>query len=102
MTVNAKQTPLSASKHTSAKPEPKSKRRKSVTPKLRHHKATGQAYVVLNSKYIFFGSYGNPEATRKYHQTIAEWLASGKHIRQSPEDITINEIIARFWEHAQT
>ena len=28
------------------------------TPKLRHHKATGQAYVVLNGKVIYFGPYG--------------------------------------------
>jgi integrase len=71
------------------------------TPKLRHHKATGQAYAVLNKKYIFFGLYGTPEATQKYHQTIAEWLAAGKHVGQSPDDITINEIIARFWKYAQ-
>ena len=71
------------------------------TPKLRHHKATGQAYVVLNNKYIFFGRYGTSEATQKYHQIIAEWLAAGRQLSQPFDDITINEIIARFWEHAQ-
>jgi integrase len=36
-----------------------------------------------------------------YHQAIAEWLAAGKQIDRPPSDITIDEIIARFWEHAQ-
>ena len=70
-------------------------------PKLRHHKATGQAYVVLNGKAIYFGPSGTPEATEKYHQSIAEWIAAGRQLDQPLDDITINEIIARFWEHAQ-
>ena len=70
-------------------------------PKLRHHKATGQAYVVLNEKAIYFGPSGTIEATEKYHQAIAEWIAAGRQLDQPQDDITINEIIARFWEHAQ-
>ena len=50
------------------------------TPKLRHHKATGQAYVVLNGHAIYFGRYGTEEATENYHTTIAEWLSSGKQV----------------------
>jgi len=70
-------------------------------PKLRHHKASGQAYAVLNGRAVYFGPYGTPEAAQQYHQVIAEWLAAGKQADQPPNDITINEIIARFWEHAQ-
>ena len=36
-----------------------------------------------------------------YHQVIAEWLAAGKQVDQPLNDITINEIIARFWKHAE-
>jgi hypothetical protein len=50
------------------------------TPKLRHHKATGQAYVVLNGHAIYFGRSGTEEATENYHTTIAEWLSSGKQV----------------------
>ena len=71
-------------------------------PKLRHHKATDQAYVVLNGKAIYFGPSGTDEATEKYHQTIAEWMAAGKQLDQPLDGMTINEIIARFWKHAQT
>jgi len=70
-------------------------------PKLRHHKATGQAYAVLSGRAVYFGPYGTAEANQRYHQAIAEWLAAGKQIDQSPNDITINEIIARFWKHAE-
>lgn len=95
--MQAQETSLSAQKQAS---EPTNKRRNSAIPKLRHHKATGQAYVVLNNKSIFFGAYGTPEATQKYHQTIAEWLAAGR-LSQAPHEIIINEVIARFWVHAQ-
>jgi hypothetical protein len=55
-------------------------RRVSVRPpKLRHHKPTGQGYVVLNGKYIFFGPYGDPEVTEQYHRTIAKWVANGHY-----------------------
>jgi len=70
-------------------------------PKLRHHKATGQAYVVLNGKSIFFGAYGTPDATEEYHRTIAEWMASGNQLVQSPQEITISELMAQFWTWAQ-
>jgi len=72
------------------------------TPKLRHHKATGQAYVVLNGKSLFFGLYGTPEANEEYHRTIAEWLASGNQLVQPPHEITINELMAQFWKWAES
>ena len=50
------------------------------TPKLRHHKATGQAYVVLNGHAIYFGRSGTEEATENYHKTIAEWLSCGNRL----------------------
>ena len=31
-------------------------------PSLRHHKATGQAYAVLNGKAVYFGRNGEPQA----------------------------------------
>lgn len=71
------------------------------TPKLRHHKATGQAYVVLNGKAIYFGPYGTVESVEQYHRTIAEWHAAGKNPPVTCDDITINELIARFWLHVE-
>ncbi len=71
------------------------------TPKLRHHKATGQAYVVLNGRYLFFGPYGSPDVDEQYHRTIAEWHAAGKNPPSESEETTINELIARYWKHVE-
>jgi len=100
--VDAQKTSFSGQKQASGKHEPKNERRVCTTPKLRHHKATGQGYAVLSGKYLFFGPYGTPEATQKYHQAIAEWMAAGKQLNPSPDAITINQVIASFWTHAQT
>jgi hypothetical protein len=70
--------------------------KKNKTPKLRHHKATDQAYVVLNGRAIYFGRYGTEEATESYHKTIAEWLSCGKQAPAATSEITIAEILARF------
>jgi integrase len=71
------------------------------TPKLRYHKATGQSYVVLNGRAIYFGSPLTCDTTAQYHKVIAEWLANGKQPNTSPSDVTINELLARFWVHAE-
>jgi integrase len=101
-TVNAQKTTFSGQKQPSGKLLPVTSRCKSVrTPKLRLHKGTGQAYVVLNGKYIFFGPYGEPDVAEQYHRTIAEWHANGRQQQKTPEEITINELMARFWVHAE-
>ena len=33
---------------------------------------------------------------------IAEWMAVIKQLNPSPEAITINQVVASFWTHAQT
>lgn len=73
---------------------------KNAIPKLRLHKASGRAYVVLNGRSFFVGAYGDPEAEQNYNRIIAEWLSNGRQ-SSSANQITINEIIARFWVYAQ-
>jgi len=70
-------------------------------PKLRHHKATGQAYVVLNGKAFYMGHYGTEEASQNYHRTISEWLSSGKQASTNGTQITVSELVARFWTYNQ-
>jgi len=69
-------------------------------PSLRHHKASGQAYAVLNGKAVYFGRSDDPQAEQKYHQAIAEWLAAGKQLPSDPNVITVKEVLSRFWTHA--
>jgi len=70
-------------------------------PSLRLHKASGRAYTVLNDKAVYCGKHGTPEAEQRYHQVIAEWLASGRQLPGDPEQMTVKELIARFWLHAE-
>ena len=79
----------------------KTEKRNTKTPKLRYHKATGQAYCVLNGHAIYFGSSRTCDPTAQYHKVIAEWLANGKQPNTAPSDVTINEMLARFWVHAE-
>ncbi|MHB9069384.1 MAG: hypothetical protein ACYC54_03335 [Sedimentisphaerales bacterium] len=74
---------------------------KNSTPKLRHHKASGRAYVVLNGKAFYLGHYGTEEANQNYHRTISEWLSSGKQASTNGTQITVSELVARFWTYNQ-
>jgi integrase len=38
----------------------------------------------------------------RYKKLIAEWEANGRKLCPTADDITIVELIARFWEHAET
>ena len=70
-------------------------------PSLRFHKASGQAYVVLSGKAIYCGKPDDPGTEQRYHQAIAEWLAAGRQLPAEPTTLTIKELIARFWVHAE-
>jgi len=74
---------------------------KKKTPSLRRHKATGQAYVVLNRRAIYLGRQDDPATERKYHQLVAEWIASGRQLKPRPHQTTVTEVAARFWQHAR-
>lgn len=71
-------------------------------PKFRHHKATGQGYVVLNGRQMYLGRYDKPEYQQRYHQVISEWLANDKKLPTSTAEITVMELCAAFWKHAQS
>ncbi len=90
-----------ATKQQTARRHAKDSPRNRRVPSLRHHKATGQAYAVLNGKAVYFGRNDDPQAEQKYHQAIAEWLAAGKQLPLDPNVITVKEVISRFWTHAR-
>jgi len=69
-------------------------------PKLRHHKATGQGYVVLNGRPIYLGRFHAPVTRQRYHRLMAEWLAAGRQAPVDGDAITVKELVARFWRHA--
>ena len=71
-------------------------------PSFRHHKASGQGYVVLSGTHIYLGAYAKPETQQKYHQVIAEWCANGYRLPVKPEELTVMELCAAYWNHTET
>ena len=59
-----------ARKRSEIKRHTKDSKKNLRVPSLRLHKASGQAYVVLSGKAIYFGSHGTPQAEQEYHQVI--------------------------------
>ena len=72
------------------------------TPSLRRHKATGQGFVQLNGRTLCLGRYDLPATREKYHRLIAEWEAGGRRPPVAPDDLTIAELVERFWAFAKS
>jgi integrase len=70
-------------------------------PKFRVHKASGQAYVELSGRRFYLGGHDRPEAMQRYHSMVAEWLAGGRQLRVDQDEITVKEVVARYWVHAE-
>jgi len=90
-----------ASSHPESRRHTKDSDRNRRVPSLRLHKASGQAYVVLSGKAIYCGKPGDPSTDQRYHQALAEWLAAGRQLPADPQLITVKELLARFWAHAE-
>ena len=72
------------------------------TPKYCKQKRTSgdMAFVEIESQRIYLGRYDSPQSKQKYHQLMTEWSVSGYKLPVKPDEITIVELIARFWQHA--
>lgn len=71
-------------------------------PKYRLHKATGQAAVVINGRWIYLGRHGTPESRERYDRLIGEWLAAGRQTTTNGPKLTVVELIAQYWVYAKT
>ncbi len=72
-------------------------------PKYRKqkNKSGDRAFVELGGVRRYLGLYDSPESRQKYGTLIAQWEASGGHLAVRPEEITVNELTARFWTFAE-
>lgn len=75
-------------------------------PTYRRH-SSGQARVTLRDtvtgerRDYLLGAYGSRESKSEYGQVIQQWEAAGRRLADSvPTDLTVNELLIRFWEHA--
>lgn len=73
--------------------------RNSSVPKLRQHKASGQAAVVLNGHWRYLGKFGTAEAQREYNLLIATWHGNGRSLHAEAE-LTVSELILQYWRYA--
>ncbi|VAX36885.1 hypothetical protein MNBD_PLANCTO02-3090, partial [hydrothermal vent metagenome] len=77
-------------------------------PKYGKHKASGQAVVCIEGRDRYLGVYGTSQSHEKYHRLISEHFGNGKTpkvfevaARTRSSDLTIVELIAAYWEHAE-
>ena len=80
--------------------------RRPRTPSYRLHKARNTAVVTIDGKDQYLGPYNSPESWELYYRLLAEWAANGHsspviESRDIPE-LTINELIARYWRFARS
>jgi hypothetical protein len=74
-------------------------------PTYRRHKQSGQAIVTLTDGFggrrdVLLGKFGSKESRLEYARVLAEWEASGKCFQAVVADLTIAELICRFWPSA--
>ena len=78
-------------------------------PSYRLHKQSGQAIVTLVDpagirKDVLLGEFGSQGSREAYARVIAEWEVNRRQFPKkgnSPSDLTVNEIIVRFWQFAE-
>ncbi len=62
-----------------------------------------RAFIQIDGQRVYLGKYDSPESHTKYHRIIAEWSEAGyRLLLKADDDITIAELVARFWDHAKT
>jgi integrase len=78
------------------------------TPKYTLHKASGQAVVKIDGRLFYLGRFNSLESKAEYDRRIAEWLANGRRVLPLPEQgrgedepLTVQEVVAAFWLHAE-
>jgi len=74
---------------------------KRYVPKLRCHRPSGRAFVELNGRRHYLGKFGDEGTKQAYERTIAEWEANGRQNKVDPFDISVMEMIAKYWVFVQ-
>ncbi|MCE9555999.1 MAG: site-specific integrase [Planctomycetes bacterium] len=73
----------------------------SRVPSYRRHKATGQAVVTLSGRDLYLGRYNSKHSRAEYNRLVGEWIANGCEMPQEADNITIVEMLAKWWIHAK-
>jgi integrase len=79
-------------------------------PSYRRHRQSGQAVVTLTDsatgrrRDVLLGKYGTAASKTEYKRVVLDWEANGRRLQDQADiaDLTIAELIARYWEHVET
>jgi len=70
-------------------------------PKYRKHRASGQAVVTLHGADHYLGPHNSRASKQLYDRLIVEYCAAGRARPATEHEITVIEVIARYWRFAQ-
>ena len=70
-------------------------------PSYRKHKPSGQAVVTLDGRDVYLGPHGTQASKREYDRLVGEWQANGRRLDDGDHCVTIIELVAAYWKHAQ-
>ena len=70
-------------------------------PSYRKHRGSGQAVVTLSGVDHYLGPHGTKASKIAYDRLIGEWLAGGRVLDQPQDELTVTELIARYWRFAK-
>ena len=71
-------------------------------PRIRKHKASGQAVVYVDGQMIYLGKYGSRIAKQQYDTVIAEWLSQNRsRPNREPEFTSVNDVLLAWVRHAK-
>lgn len=75
---------------------------KNRIPSYRLHRASGLAVVTLGGKDHYLGQHGSEESLAEYRRLTALYVANGMSMPAPKGMIIVNELLVRFYAHAQT
>src|SRR5687768_1460965 len=68
-------------------------------PTYRKHRS-GQAFVVLDGKYVYLGPHGTKASRDEYDRIIGEWLANGRRLMpEAGSTVKVADLILAYWKH---
>lgn len=65
-------------------------------PTLRHHKSSGQAFIVWDGKTIYLGDFGSFESVDSYQKIVSNLKNYGQAVVETTERVTIKALSKRY------
>lgn len=73
-----------------------------AVPSYRLHRQSGQAVVTLGGRDVLLGLYATKSSREAYDRAVAEWIANGRCWPKADADLSVAELLVRYWQHARS